>query len=79
MKLILKIKFSNIFLNDKELRNILPIHMIVGNHDLFNKGTNEINSVRLFSYISDNINVYEKTHTIEISGKKLVLMPWIEK
>jgi hypothetical protein len=53
--------------------------MIVGNHDLFNKGTNEVNSVRLFSYISDNINVYEKTHTLEVFDKKLVLMPWVEK
>jgi DNA repair exonuclease SbcCD nuclease subunit len=63
----------------KEISQILPIHMIVGNHDLFNKGSNEVNSVRLFSYISDNIYVYEKTHTLEIFDKKLVLMPWVEK
>lgn len=63
----------------KEISEILPIHMIVGNHDLFNKGSNDVNSVRLFSYISDNINVYEKTHTLEVFDKKLVLMPWVEK
>ena len=63
----------------KEISQILPVHMIVGNHDLFNKGTNDVNSVRLFSYISDNIHVYEKTHILEVFDKKLVLMPWVEK
>ena len=63
----------------KEISNILPIHIMVGNHDLFNKGSNDVNSVRLFSYISDNIFGYEKTHTLEIFDKKLVLMPWVEK
>lgn len=63
----------------KEICNILPIHIMVGNHDLFNKGSNDVNSVRLFSYISDKIFVYEKTTTLEIFDKKLVLMPWIEK
>jgi DNA repair exonuclease SbcCD nuclease subunit len=63
----------------KQISEILPIHMIVGNHDLFNKGTNEVNSVRLFSYISENIHVYENTHTLEIFDKKLILMPWVEK
>jgi DNA repair exonuclease SbcCD nuclease subunit len=63
----------------KEISNIIPIHIMVGNHDLFNKGTNEVNSVRLFSYMSDNIFVYEKTTTIDYNGLKLVLMPWVEK
>ena len=63
----------------KEISKILPIHIMVGNHDLFNKGSNDVNSVRLFSYISDNIFVYEKTTALEICNKKLVLMPWIEK
>jgi calcineurin-like phosphoesterase family protein len=63
----------------KEISNILPIHIMVGNHDLFNKGSNDVNSVRLFSYISDNIFVYEKTSTLQIFDKKLILMPWVEK
>jgi DNA repair exonuclease SbcCD nuclease subunit len=63
----------------KKLSEILPIHMIVGNHDLFNKGSNEVNSVRLFSYLSKNIHVYETTHILNFNGKKLILMPWVEK
>jgi DNA repair exonuclease SbcCD nuclease subunit len=61
-----------------EIAKILPIHIIVGNHDLWNKGTNDVNSVRLFNYV-DNINVYTETSSIEVCGKKLVLMPWIER
>jgi DNA repair exonuclease SbcCD nuclease subunit len=63
----------------KEISEILPIHIMVGNHDLFNKGSNDVNSVRLFSYISKNISVYENTTTLNIDNQKLVLMPWIEK
>lgn len=61
-----------------ELSKVIPLHIIVGNHDLWNKGTNDINSIRLFNHV-DNINVYTNTDTIEIGGKKLVLMPWVEK
>ncbi len=61
-----------------ELSKILPLHIIVGNHDLWNKGSNDVNSVRLFNYV-DNVNVYTETNSIVIDGKKLVLMPWVEK
>jgi hypothetical protein len=45
---------------------------MVGNHDLYNKGSNDINSVRLFGYINKNITVYEKTETLEIGGKNSI-------
>jgi len=63
----------------KEISDILPLHIMVGNHDLWNKGSNEVNSVRLFGYMNKNIQVYESTTTLEIGGQKLVLMPWVEK
>ena len=62
----------------RELAKILPIHIMVGNHDLWNKGSNEVNSVRLYGYI-DNITVYETTTTLSLGGQKIVLMPWVEK
>lgn len=63
----------------KEISDILPLHIMVGNHDLWNKGSNEVNSVRLFGYMNKNIQVYEETTTLELGGQKLVLMPWIER
>lgn len=61
-----------------EISKILPIHLIVGNHDLFNKGSNDVNSVRLFNHV-DNINIYTSTTSFDFFGSKLVLMPWVEK
>jgi predicted MPP superfamily phosphohydrolase len=63
----------------RDISDILPIHILVGNHDLWNKGSNDINSVRIFGYINNNISVYEKTSVMEIDSKKIILMPWIEK
>ena len=61
-----------------EISKILPVHLIVGNHDLWNKGTNDVNSVRLFNFV-ENIHVYTETSSIDLFGNKLVLMPWVEK
>ena len=61
-----------------EISKILPIHLIVGNHDLWNKGSNDINSVRLFSHIP-NIHIYTSPESITIFDKKLVFIPWVEK
>jgi DNA repair exonuclease SbcCD nuclease subunit len=63
----------------KDISDIIPIHIMVGNHDLFNKGSNSINSVRLYSYISENIKVYEEPTNIKVNGINLVLIPWVEK
>jgi len=60
-----------------KISKILPVYMIVGNHDLYNKSSNDVNSVNLFNHI-DNVSVYTETTQLEIEGKKLVLMPWIE-
>ena len=60
-----------------ELGKILPVHILIGNHDTWNKGNNSINSPKLFRHLP-NINIYESTHILEINNTKLVLMPWIE-
>lgn len=64
-------------LND--VSEILPLHIMVGNHDLWNKGSNEVNSVRLYGYLNKNITVYENTKKLTIGGKDLILMPWVER
>lgn len=62
----------------RRISEILPVHIIVGNHDLWNKGNNTVNSPGVFNWIP-NVKVYTETHTLDIDGKKLVLMPWVEK
>jgi hypothetical protein len=64
-------------LND--LSDVLPLHIMVGNHDLWNKGSNDVNSVRLYGYLNKNITVHQDTTKLNIGGKDLILMPWVEK
>ena len=54
------------------------IHMdlIVGNHDIYFKSTNELNSPE-FLLKSDNINVYTDPIKKEYDGLEIALLPWI--
>lgn len=61
-----------------ELSKVIPVHLIVGNHDLWNKGDNSINSPKVFNWIP-NVTTYDNTGILEIGSKKLILIPWVEK
>lgn len=60
----------------KEISKIMPMHIIVGNHDIWTKSTNDINSLCAFKDIK-NVYIYDKTNHIDVLGKRLILMPWI--
>lgn len=62
----------------EEMAKICPVHVIVGNHDLYTKSTNDVNTVKLYKYIP-NIYVYEEPTKIEFSGKSILMLPWVEK
>lgn len=61
----------------EEISKIAPLHIIVGNHDLWSKSTSEINTVRPFRYIP-NVKIYGKTDILEYNGLKILMMPYIE-
>ena len=61
----------------EEISKIAPLHIIIGNHDLYSKSTSDINSVRPFRYIP-NVSVYNKTTKIEYNGLNLLMMPYVE-
>jgi len=50
--------------------------IILGNHDLFNKSTTEINSVKQFELLSTNIHVIESYDILEINNNKFFMMPY---
>lgn len=52
------------------------IHIIVGNHDISNKTTNDVNALSVFDLIP-NIHVYQEPTQVEINGKSFVMMPWM--
>ena len=58
----------------------LDVHIIAGNHDVYYKNTNEINSLRQLYGESkyNNISLYwDKPVELEMDGCKIMLSPWI--
>lgn len=61
----------------EEISKIAPLHIIIGNHDLWSKSASEINTVRPFRYIP-NVKIYDKTEVLEYNGLRILMMPYIE-
>lgn len=51
------------------------IYVIAGNHDVFGKNTNDINSLKSIKWIS-SVNVVEEPVSITLGDKSFFLMPW---
>lgn len=62
----------------EKLSSICPVHILIGNHDLYTKASNDVNTVKLYKYIP-NITVYEKPTKIDFCGKSILMLPWVEK
>jgi DNA repair exonuclease SbcCD nuclease subunit len=62
----------------EQMAQICPVHVIIGNHDLYTKATNEVNTVKLYKYIP-NVFVYEEPTKIDFMGKSILMLPWVEK
>ena len=62
---------------DKALEENISIDMIVGNHDTYYKNTNNVNSPELLLQDYLNVSVYSKPKTITISGRDILVLPWI--
>jgi len=62
----------------KEIAKIIPIYIVIGNHDCYRKTTTNINSPVILKLL-ENIKVFEKPDVILTkSGKRLLIMPWEE-
>lgn len=83
-------KYVNIHtLNVVRKRFIKPLNdigtsmdIILGNHDVFYKNTNDINSIReLFGWsdLCDNWKIHYRPTVVELGGMKIGLVPWITK
>jgi hypothetical protein len=59
-----------------ELASILPVHMLVGNHDLYKKYDTDVNSIVAFKYIP-NVTIYEKPLVITNGENKILVLPWV--
>lgn len=64
------------FMEEAEKRGI-ETHIIVGNHDIPYRNTNEINAIRETFSNCKHIHLYADPTDIEVDGCKILLMPWI--
>ena len=55
------------------------VHLISGNHDVYFKSTNRINSPDLLLQEYPNIQVYSEPTEVNIGGLNLVFVPWINQ
>jgi len=62
----------------EKLSKVCPVHIIIGNHDLYSKAKNDVNTVKLYKYIP-NITVYEEPTKIEFMGRSILMLPWVDK
>ncbi|CAG7580022.1 MAG: recombination endonuclease subunit [uncultured marine phage] len=62
----------------RDISEIIPTHVLVGNHDIYNRSSNDINSTMILRR-HENVFIYENTESIEIEGVKIVMMPWVER
>lgn len=57
----------------------IKVHMLVGNHDIYFRETNEVNSPDLLLTEYDNIDVISTPKTINVKGIDICMIPWICK
>lgn len=64
---------------DRLSRMGITVHMILGNHCVYYKNTNEINSPGLLLSDYENIHVYSKPTTVYVEDTPICFLPWINK
>ena len=50
--------------------------MVLGNHDLFNKNSTDVNSINIFRDNS-HIHVIDKPIELQLNGKAILFVPWL--
>ena len=64
---------------DRLARMDITVHMILGNHCVYYKNTNEINSPELLLKDYENIQVYDGVCTTYVEDTPICFVPWINK
>jgi predicted phosphodiesterase len=53
------------------------VHLITGNHDVYFKNSNKVNSPELLLKDYENITTYSEPTEVNIGGLNILLLPWI--
>ena len=55
----------------------IEMHCILGNHDVYYKNTNKVNSIR--ELFSNDLILYEEPTIVNFDGLDIALLPWVNK
>lgn len=55
----------------------IDLHCILGNHDVYYRNTNEINSIR--ELFEGDLKLYEKPEVVNFDGLDVAFLPWVNK
>lgn len=61
----------------EQLSALLPVHLLLGNHDLYTLKTRDCHSMRWAKYMP-NVHLYEEPKMVEFDGKTSLMLPWVE-
>ena len=64
------------FINRINQENI-DLHCILGNHDVYYRNTNMVNSIR--ELFNNDLKLYEKPEVVNFDGLDIALLPWVNK
>jgi len=62
---------------DKLNEEGIEMHCILGNHDVYYRNTNMVNSIR--ELFNDDLKLYEKPEVVNFDGLDIALLPWVNK
>ncbi len=57
----------------------ITLHTIIGNHDIYYKNTNTVNSVNLLLKEYDNVKIYSEIEEVKLGRLKVLFVPWINQ
>lgn len=69
-------RFRQMFL-DRLVEENITMDICVGNHDVYYKSTNELNSLQSLLNQYPNIKVYTETTELDLFSEKILFIPWI--
>lgn len=55
----------------------ISVTMVVGNHDVFYKNTNDVNSPQLVLSDYENIRILTRPEVVQFDDVRIIMMPWI--
>lgn len=62
---------------DKLCEDNIEMHCILGNHDVYYRNTNEINSTK--ELFGDRLNLYDLPVVVNFDGLNIAFLPWVNK